>query len=98
MSTAITNVFLTTLVACGSQNIIRNTRISIIVRKRHRTSCHAVSDCEERKNHNTVNPAYPKHQIVTGDLSAFHAVIRMTNTGNDNKQYNKTKCLVVTLW
>src|SRR6266516_7634447 len=91
-STATTSVFLAHLTAVGSKNIIRNTRISIIARKRHRTSCHAISDCEEEKNHNTVSHANPKHQRATEDLSAFHAVIRMTNTGNANRQNNSAQC------
>src|SRR5688572_10050998 len=86
MKTAMTSVFLAIRTTFGPTNIIRNRTISKIARIRHRTSCQTTSDCDEGKNHKIVTQAYPKHQTMTGDLSAVHEVFPMTNTGNDNKQ------------
>src|SRR5438309_7465873 len=83
-STPATSACLANLVAFGCANSTRNVSNTTMERTRHRTSCHDMSDCEDRKNHATVNHAYPKHQTLSGDLRMFDLNSCSITKGNDS--------------
>src|SRR5437867_1087488 len=85
-STAATRVRLASLLASGSANSARNMRSWKIASARHLTSCDAMSDCEDRRNHVTVSQAYPKHQIMRGDFRRSDMTCCLVSNGNDTRQ------------
>src|SRR3712207_6508273 len=92
MRTAATSVLLAHLVTSGCQNTMTPVMNRIIARNRHRTSCHAKSDCEDWKNHRIVSIPYTKHQTSAGDFSTFDEVMRFIINGNDKTQKAMTQC------